>query len=374
MRFITQSFVGPNSPWFSAIFSGSIKGKTSCIIGLAATCLLTVSGSGAADAAQPNMPLRLVSATPMPDFAGDFDHFASDLKGNRLFLSAEEHQSVEVFDLHTGARVHSIMGFSHPLTMVYLPESNHLLVTDFGPTEKGQGSVHLVDCSNYRIIGTIPLPSSVDESEYNPVDKNFYVESDDETPSKDSHLLNIIDTQSFKLIGTISLPGPIHEGTCVDRAGKYLYFNNTGINELGVLDLVTRQVVARWAMPVGANAHALALDESSRRLFSATREPGLLNVFDVDTHKLVASLPCVGVNSNMWIDAARKRIYVTGSGAISVFKQIDADHYEHLADVPSAYRAKSSWFEPSLNRLYVAASNKKKPEVKMQLLIFEPQD
>lgn len=344
------------------------------LAGVVAVASLILATLVPAASAQEKLPLKLISATPMPGFAGDFDHFASDLKGNRLFLSAEEHQSVEVFDLHTGARLHSILGISHPLTMVYLPESNHLLVTDFGPTETGQGAVHLIDCGTYRIIATIPLPSSVDESEYNPVDKNFYVESDDETPNKNSHLLNIIDTQNFKLIGTISLPGPIHEGTCVDRAGKHLYFNNTGINELGILDMTTRQVVARWAMPVGANAHALAIDESTHRLFSATREPGLLNVFDVDTHKLVASLPCVGVNSNMWIDAARKRIYVTGSGAISVFSQIDADHYEHLADVPSAYRAKSSWFEPSLNRLYVAASNKKKPEVPMQLLIFEPQD
>jgi hypothetical protein len=37
----------------------------------------------------------------MPGFTGDFDHFGLDLRGNRLFLAAEEHKPVEVFDLLT---------------------------------------------------------------------------------------------------------------------------------------------------------------------------------------------------------------------------------------------------------------------------------
>jgi len=82
--------------------------------------------------AQEKLPLKLIKTTPMPGFTGDFDHFGLDVKGNRLFLAAEEHKSVEVFDLRTGERVQSIDGFGQPLMMVYLPESNHLVVTDGG--------------------------------------------------------------------------------------------------------------------------------------------------------------------------------------------------------------------------------------------------
>jgi hypothetical protein len=64
--------------------------------------------------AQENLPLKLITTTPMPGFTGDFDHFGLDLKGNRLFLAVEEHKTVEVFDLRTGARIHSIEGFAHP--------------------------------------------------------------------------------------------------------------------------------------------------------------------------------------------------------------------------------------------------------------------
>jgi hypothetical protein len=96
-------------------------------------------------------------------------------------------------------------------------------------------------------------------------------------------------------------------------------------------------------------------------------------VFNTDNGKVVASLPCVGVNSDMSIDVAHKRIYVTGSDTASVFEQRDADHYEHIAEVPTAYRAKSSIFVPQLNRLYIADSGKGKPDAKLALQIFETQ-
>ena len=76
---------------------------------------------------------------------------------------------------------------------------------------------------------------------------------------------------------------------------------------------------------------------------------------------------------DMSFDVARKRIYVTGSDTASVFEQLDADHYKHIAEVPTAFRAKSSIFVPQLKRLYVADSGKGKPDAKLALQIFEVQ-
>src|SRR6267143_129639 len=72
-------------------------------------------------------------------------------------LAAQEHKTVEVFDLRTGARTHSIEGFGHPLMMVYLPEFNQLVVTD-----GDNSAVQLVDCTHYKIIKTIKLSPDVD--------------------------------------------------------------------------------------------------------------------------------------------------------------------------------------------------------------------
>jgi DNA-binding beta-propeller fold protein YncE len=319
--------------------------------------------------AQEKLPLKLIAATPMPGFTGDFDHFGLDLQGNRLFLASEDQGTVEVFDLRTGERVHSVKGFTQPLTMAFLAESNRLIVTDGGDAD----AVELVDCKEYKIIGTLKLGPGVDHSVYNPVNRYFYVENGGGSNSK-THVLSIIDTQSFKQVGEVSgLPGNSNEGMVLDRQGRRLYVNLTGTDEVGVIELSTRELVARWALPDVHVAHAIALDEPNHRLFTATRTPARFVVFDIDNGKVVSTLPCVGVNSDMWLDVALKRIYVTGSDTASIFVQRDADHYEAIAEVPTAYRAKSSMFVPELKRLYVAASGKGKPDAKLQLLIYEVQ-
>jgi DNA-binding beta-propeller fold protein YncE len=318
--------------------------------------------------AQEKLPLKLVATTPMPGFTGDFDHFGVDLKGNRLFLAAEDQKTVEVFDLRTGEWIHSIKGFGHPLTMAYLPESDRLIVTN-GDTD----DVALVDCKEYKILNTLKLGKGVDHSALNPINKYLYVENG-AAPDGKTHSLSILDTNTFRIVGEIpGLPGESNEGMVIDRAGKKLYVNLTGSDEVGVIDLNVRQIIARWPLPDAHVAHAIALDESNRRLFTATRKPPQFIVFDIDTGKVVTSLPCVGVNSDMSLDVASKRIYVTGSDTASVFEQRDADHYEHIAEVPTAYRAKSSVFVPELKRLYIADSSKGKPDAKMALQIFEVQ-
>jgi len=213
----------------------------------------------------------------------------------------------------------------------------------------------------------------VDHSAFDPTSKYYYVETDGASGAK-THVLSIIDTKSFKKVGEIpDLPGESNEGMIIDRAGKYLYVNLTGSDEVGVIDLKERRLIARWPLPDAHMAHAIALDENGHRLFTATRNPAQFIVFNLDTGKVVATLHCVGVNSDMWFDVARKRIYVTGSETTSVFEQRDADHYEHVAEAPTAYRAKSSVFVPELNRLYIAASGKGKPGASLALLIYELQ-
>ena len=319
--------------------------------------------------AQEKLPLKLIATTPMPGFMGDFDHFGLDLKGNRLFLASEEQKTVEVFDLRTGKRIHSVPGFGQPHTMAYLAESNRLVVADGGKTD----AVELVDCKDYKIIKTLKLGPGVDHGEYNPVDKYFYVENGGGEQGK-THVLSIIDTKSFKQVGEIpGLPGNSNEGMIIDHAGKTLYVNLTGSDEVGVVDLKRRQLVARWPLPEAHVAHAIALDEANHRLFTAARKPAEFIVFNMDTGKVVATLPCTGVNSDMSFDVARKRIYVSGSDTTSVFEQRDADHYVHIAEVPTAYRAKTSTFVPDLKRLYVADSGNGKPDAKLALQIFEVQ-
>src|SRR5437016_9448260 len=78
-------------------------------------------------------PLHLAGRTELPGYTGDFDHFEYDLKGNRLWLAAEDHGTLDVFDLNTLKAQMSLKGIvATPHGIVYVPEKNRLVVTDSG--------------------------------------------------------------------------------------------------------------------------------------------------------------------------------------------------------------------------------------------------
>ena len=327
--------------------------------------------------AQEKLPLKLIATTPLPELVGDLEFFAPDLKGNRLFLCAENSKTVEVFDLRTGKRIHTIPGFEEPHDIVYLPDSNKLIVTDGGDDF---GWVELVSGKNYQIVDKIKLPNAVDEAVFDPVNQYFYVESGSDEHGGKTHFINIIDAKNFKLVGNITLPGKTSNAMAMDHAAEKLYVNNSGTSEVVVVDLRTRQIISRWPLPEAHGLNGLAFDEANHRLFSATRTPSKLWVLDSDTGKIVTSLPCTAYNDHMMFDAKHKRIYITGTETATVIEQRDADHYEHLAEVPTGYRSKTSILVPELNRVYVALSGKDmsgkpllKPGVQMAIKIYQVQ-
>jgi DNA-binding beta-propeller fold protein YncE len=330
--------------------------------------------------AQTEAPLRLIHTTYLPGYVGDFEHFAADVKGNRLFLVAEDHKTVEVMNLRTGEPIHTIEGFTQPHAVVYL-DSDRIIVTD---GNEDLGAVHLVSGTDYTVLDHIKLPAGVDGAVLNPVNKNYYVESRGGEQGKESHHINIIDTQNFKLIGDITLPGSHSEAMVVDKAGARLYVNLAGTNEIGVVDLQTRKLVAEWPIPDAEGENALALDETNHRLFTASHKPAKLIVFNIDTGKVVTSLPCVVNSDDMSYDLAHKRVYVTGDGHVSVFQQRDADNYDRLAEIPTGYRAKTSIFVPQLDRLYIAVASRGKrsggklaipePGSKVEVQIYQVQN
>jgi WD40 repeat protein len=303
-------------------------------------------------------PLKLIATVPLPDLTGDLEFFAYDLKGNRLFLCAEDSKTVEVFNLRTGERMKAITGFGKPHSIVYLPDSDQLIVSDGG---EGFGWVDRASAASYKIIDRIKLPNDVDEAMFDPATKYFYVESGSEKPGDAAHLINVIDTARFKLIGQITITGKESSAMAVDHASGKLYVNNSLSGEIAVVDLRSRKVVASWPLPGTHHLNGLAFDAVNHRLFSASRQPDKFWALDTDNGRIVSVLPCAPSNDNLIYDRLHKRIYITGDQIATVIQQRDADHYENIADVQTGHRAKTSLFVPELNRLYVGLSGRVMP-------------
>src|SRR5438270_2158628 len=141
--------------------------RTTSFIAAAAVLASTVLGP-TADAA--GEPLRLIGRTDVPGFEGDFDHFAADVKGNRLFLAGEDKGTLEVFDLKSGKHVKTVEGLEEPHAILYMPGKNRLIVSN-----SGDGMTKVLDAKTFKIVDTIKLVPGADVMSYDPSSRDLWI-------------------------------------------------------------------------------------------------------------------------------------------------------------------------------------------------------
>src|SRR5258706_13927731 len=104
-----------------------------------AVLLVGMMSFGITAHAQDSAPLHLVQTITLDAAVqGKFDHMAVDIAGGRVFLTAPQHHSVQVFDFKSGKWMDTVTGLGKPAGSVYLPETNQGLGSVEGP---GKGSV-----------------------------------------------------------------------------------------------------------------------------------------------------------------------------------------------------------------------------------------
>ena len=302
----------------------------------------------------PAQPLTLLRLIPLPDITGDFDHFAVDLKRNHLFVSAEVHHSVEMFDLRTGEHLQSIGGFKTPHSLAFAPEKDELLVAD-----GGDSALILVAASDLHRLDRIPLidgsatgkGDSPDAAFYDAASRLYYIGNGGASANLPTSTISIFSVDQGKLIGDIAIPGDNVESIGVDNLHHRLYVNIRDKKQIGVVDLKTRQLITTWTTPGLIKNTALVVDPENQRIFVAGRNPGIFYVFN-EAGKVVSQQPCVNVNDDMTYDPGLKRIYISGSQGLSIFHQDSPDTYTPIADIPTN-GGKTSIYVPSMKQFYV---------------------
>jgi DNA-binding beta-propeller fold protein YncE len=297
-------------------------------------------------------PLQLLDAVPLPGFSGDFDHFAMDEKGGRLFLAGEDHKTVEVFDLKTGRRLKSIAGFGTPHSIIYLPESDHILVAD-----GDKGMLQILRGSDYAVVDHVDGLAGADSMRLDAPAQILYVVTGGKDVPLDYSFLAAIDLKTNKKVSELRIESNHVEAFALESASSRLFVNITDKHAVAVVDRKAMKEIIRWPIGSEADNSPMAYDEVHHRLLIVCRKPGSLLVMDSDTGKVVAQLPAVERSDDIAFDAEKGRIYVPGGeGFTSVFQQKSADQYELLGKVKSEPGAKTCLLVPSLARLYVAVS------------------
>jgi outer membrane protein assembly factor BamB len=311
-------------------------------------------------------PLRLIQQIPLPNVLGRIDHFTMDVKRHRLILSALGNSTVEIVDVYRGRVIHTITGLSVPQGVLYVPENDRILVAN-----EEDGAIRVYDGTSFALVKTIKFTSS-DAIRYDSRAKRIYVGYGED----EDGAIGVIDAVTYeRLPDTYKTGGGHPEAFQVESSGSKIFVNDPDAGDVTLSIDRKTGAVAKWGLAGNRFNFPEALDEANHRLFVGTRRPSKLIVFDTETGKLVAALPCAGDSDDMFFDARRKRVYVIGgAGGVSVFQQKDADHYSLLAEVASSIGARTGWYYSTAewDRLYVAVPSHGGQGA--ELWVYETQD
>jgi DNA-binding beta-propeller fold protein YncE len=329
---------------------------------LACTVALAALGSVAHADEREAPPIREVQEIPLPGVQGRLDHFTIDAKRKRVIFSGLGNDTVQVVDVFAGRMIHQTDGLAQPQGTLYLPEWDKLFVAN-----SANGHVNVYDGAKFALIDTIDFgeDSDPDNLRYDAVAKKIYVGYGDGA-------IGVIDPVTDKRLPTVYKFEGHPEGFQLETKGPRIFVNVADAKNIRVIDRSNGKMLT-WPLPKGHSANfPMLLDEADRRVFVGTRKPSRLTVFDMDSGKVVASVPTAGDMDDMFYDAGRKRIYVAGGeGFLSVVQQVDADHYTDMGKFATALGARTGvWYEKR-DRLYIAAPPS--GNLGARLLVFEAQ-
>jgi DNA-binding beta-propeller fold protein YncE len=319
---------------------------------------------GVGTRAQEAAPLKLLHTFKLPaDVKGNFDHFAIDLKTNRLFATPEGYKAVLVLDSQSGKLLHTIRGIEKPHAILYREDLNHLYVTD------GEaGELKIFDSTSYALLSTVKLLLDTDSIGYDPATKFLYIDNGGGDVHETYSMISIVDTTAGKKVADIKVDGDTLEAMTLEKSSPKMYVNNKAKSQVEIIDRNKREIAASWPVTKSKTNVAMALDEANHRLFVACRG-GDIVVFDTTSGKELTALPITKGVDDLVYDAGSRRLYASADGNADVYEQSDPDHYKLLGRVPTGPMGRTALLVPALKRYFVAVPQHGTESA--EILVFE---
>ncbi len=316
--------------------------------------------------AQESAALSLKTRIALPNVDGRMDHFAVDVKGQRLFVSALGNHTAEVLDLQGGRRVRTLSGLDEPQGQFYDPVTNRLFVAS------GDGATRIYDGTTFQLLQTVKFSDAADNIRYDARSRHVIVGYGGEKALRGrpegGGALGILDSNG-KQTGEIVVDAH-PESFQLEKNGTRVFVNVPDKKEIQVGDLVKGTTLSRWPTTTATTCFPMALDEAHQRLLVGCRMPARLLVFDTGSGKMVASPEIVADTDDLFYDAARSRVYVIGGqGFIDVLQQKDADHYERIARYTSPPGTRTGLFVPEWGKLFAAVPHR--AEQRSEILVYD---
>lgn len=285
--------------------------------------------------------LQLEAKILLGNVRGRIDHMAVDLKRQRLMVAELGNDTVGIVDLAKKSVIQRITGLKEPQGVGYEASSDTLFVAN-----GRDGSVKFFEGDAYKAAGGIDLGSDADNIRIDAAAKRVII-------GYGEGGLAVLDAATRNKVEKVSLKAH-PESFQLDPNSRRIFVNLPDVRAVAVVDDASGRQLASWPMAKGGN-FAMAVDRDRSRLLVVFRSPPELTVFSMADGTRIATVDTCGDVDDLFIDKKRSRVYMScGTGFIDVFA-IDGATYRRISRIPTIPGARTSFFEPELDRLLVAA-------------------
>jgi YVTN family beta-propeller protein len=305
---------------------------------LTVTAIDTIVTGLAVVAGEP-VSFRLEKTIALQGAPGRIDHMAIDHAHGRLFVANLSNSTLDVVDLKSGKLIKQVPDQKKIQGVAYVPDLDRIFV---GSGESD--ACNVFDGKDYKQLKSIKLPDA-DNVRYHAATRSVYVAHAEQA-------LSVIDAKTLAVKATIKLPGS-PEAFQLETKRPRLYLNAMP-DQLVVIDTDKNTVLRSHPLKLARRAYPMALDEANHRVFIGCRDKAAVLVMDSESGNPITSVAIPADIDDLFYDARRKRLYAScGEGFLAVLRQRDADSYELLEKITTAKLARTCFFDPTSDRLYL---------------------
>jgi YVTN family beta-propeller protein len=296
--------------------------------------------------AQKKTGFKVLTKFPIKS-TGGWDYITVDGASKRIYVS--HGMQVNILDVATGDSVGIIPDTKGVHGIALAPDLNK------GYTSNGRANtVTVFDLKTNQVLKQIAAGTNPDAIFYDEFSRKVYAFNG---RSKDA---TVIDAASDMVVATIPLGGKPETGVS-DGKGK-VFVNIEDTNEEVEIDATTFKILNRWKLDGGEEPSGLAMDRKTNRLFIGCGGNKTMIVLDATNGKILGKFP-IGGCDGVAFDPELKQAYASnGEGTISVIRELSADKFEFVENIPTERGARTIGIDVITHKLYLPTAQTKPVE------------
>jgi len=305
-------------------------------------------------AAEPHY--KLLKEIPIGGGSG-WDYLTADAVGRRLYVT--HGTKVVVIDMDSDKIVGEILDTPGVHGFVAAPELKR------GFSSNGQeNKSSIVDLDTLKTITKVPTGNNPDAILFEPKSGEVW------TFNGRSQNATVYDGKTGKVLAAAIPLGGKPETGVADADVNRVYVNLENKNEIAVIDMKERKVVANWPIAPGTGASGLAIDTKLHRLIIGCGNSKMV-MMDSTSGKVVADVACgQGVDAAAF-DPGTNIGFVSagGSGTVTVAK-VETDKLTIVQTLTTERGARTMTVDTKTHRIYLSNAKSRTDANSFKVLVY----